>query len=157
MGRMVLKALCESERRKRARIDEGDTVMKALMRSRMMNAKSGRHQAADKLHQAGADEIAQAFHVAHDARDERAGLVGIVKGDRQAADMRLHLAAKFGDHALRGLGEKLRQREGSKTLDHRRASNGAPTREAGAECVSCLQRRQPEIWWRRAKPGRRRG
>ncbi len=40
-----------------------------------------------------------------------AGLVGVVVGDRQPADVRLHLAPQLGDQPLRRLREQLRQRE----------------------------------------------
>ncbi len=93
--------------------------MNTLMRSSTISANNGGHHAARKIHQARADQIAQAFHVAHDPRDQRAGLIRIVKSDRQPADVRLHLFAQVGDHALRRFGEKLRQREGSDSL-HRR-------------------------------------
>ena len=80
--------------------------------------------AADKIDQAGADEIADAFNVAHDARDEHAGFVGVVKGDGKAADVRLHLEAQLGDHALRGFREELREREGSKPLNNGGGEHG---------------------------------
>ncbi len=72
-----------------------------------MQQKHERHhrgqQAADKLHQARPDQVAHAFHVAHDPRYQQARAVGIIKADRKAADMPLHLLAQLGDHALRGL------------------------------------------------------
>ena len=96
-----------------------------------------RHDAADQFDQTGADQISQAFDVAHDARDERAGLVGVVEGHRQAADVRLHLAAQVGDHALRGLREKLRERVGSRALAPRRLPAARVRAEAGAESRAC--------------------
>ena len=60
-------------------------------------------QAADKLHQARADEVAHALDVAHDARDQQAGAVFVVEADRQTANMPLHLLAQFRNHALRRL------------------------------------------------------
>ncbi len=74
------------------------------------------HQSADEFHQARADQIAHAFDVAHDAGNQHAGLVGVVKGDGQPSDVGLHLAAQVGDHSLRRLRKKLRQREGSEAL-----------------------------------------
>ena len=77
------------------------------------------HEAAYKFHQARANQIADAFDVAHDARDQHAGFVGVVERDGQAPDVGLHLAAQLGDHALRGLREKLRKRERRKSLNER--------------------------------------
>ena len=74
-------------------------------------SKGGGHQPADKFDEAGTHKIANAFDVAHDARNEHARFVGVVERDGQAADMRLHLAAQLGDHLLRGFGEKLRESE----------------------------------------------
>ena len=67
--------------------------------------------AADEIHQAGADQVAHAFHVAHDARDQRAGLVGVVVGHGQPADVLLHFAAQLGDQPLPLFGEQLGQGE----------------------------------------------
>ena len=55
--------------------------------------------AADELHQAGADEVAHAFHVAHDARNQRAGAVFVVEAT-ESRPRALHLAAHFGNQAL---------------------------------------------------------
>ena len=63
----------------------------------------GGQQAADEIHQAGADQVAHAFHVVHDARDQRAALVGVVVGDRQPADVLLHFPAQFRDQPLASL------------------------------------------------------
>ncbi len=67
------------------------------------------HQAADEFNQAGADQIAHAFDVAHDAGNQNSGFVRIVKGNGQLADVGLHLAAQIGNHLLRGFGEQLRE------------------------------------------------
>ena len=80
-----------------------------------------RHDAADKIHQTRADEIPDAFDVAHDSRDEDSGFVRIVEGHRQTADVRLHLDAQFGDHSLRGFREQLRERVGRQSLHNGRA------------------------------------
>ena len=80
-------------------------------------SEDGGHEAADEFDEAGADEIADAFDVAHDAGNERAGFVSVVKGDGEAADVGLHLAAELGDHFLCGLGEELGESEGSEALD----------------------------------------
>ncbi len=71
----------------------------------------GGDEAADKLHQPGADQIPDAFGVGHDARHQHAGLGGIEVADRQAQDVRLHALAHVGDRALRRHAEDLRQRE----------------------------------------------
>ena len=65
--------------------------------------------AADQLHQAGADEVADAFGVAHDARQQDAGLRRIEVAHRQAHDLGLHPLAHVGDRPLRGHAEDLRQ------------------------------------------------
>ena len=66
----------------------------------MTSAKHRRQQAADEIHQPGADQVAHAFHVAHDARDQRAALVRVVVGHRQPADVLLHFAPQLGDQPL---------------------------------------------------------
>src|SRR6202022_3252824 len=55
--------------------------------------------------------------VAHDAGDEDAGFVGVVKRDGETANVRLNLFTKVGDHALRGFGEQLREGKGGEPLD----------------------------------------
>jgi len=50
-------------------------------------------------------QVSQAFHVAHDARDQ--GAVLLCRGRHDKRPMCLHLLAQVGDHALRGLGKKL--------------------------------------------------
>ena len=45
--------------------------------------------AADQLHQAGADQVPDAFGVGHDARDQDAGLGRVEVADRQPHDVRL--------------------------------------------------------------------
>ena len=79
------------------------------MRSKQGKGNGRCEQAANKIHHASADQVANAFNIAHDARDQRAGAVSVVKRDWQAADVLLHLHAKIGDEALRGDREKLRQ------------------------------------------------
>ena len=87
--------------------------------------------AADEVDQAGADEVADAFDVGHDAGDEGAGAVLVVEGDGQAADVLLDLHAQLGDQALACLGEQLRERVGGDALNdggeqrRRRRSRGA--------------------------------
>ncbi len=81
------------------------------------------HQAAHKLHQPRADQIAHAFHVAHDPRHEHTRLVCIVESNRQPADVRLHFPAQLGDHFLRRLRKQLRQRERGQPLNDRGAEH----------------------------------
>ena len=45
----------------------------------------GGHQAADEFDQAGANQVAHAFDVGHDARDQHAAFVGVVIADRAGA------------------------------------------------------------------------
>ena len=65
-----------------------------------------------------ADQIANAFHVAHDARNQFAGFVRIVVGDGQATDVSLNALAHIGNHALRGFGKQLGQRKRSNALNN---------------------------------------
>lgn len=87
-------------------------------------SEEGSENAAGKFDEAGADEIADAFDVGHDARDESAGFVGVVIGDGKAADVSLDLGAELGDHALRGFREKLREGVGAESLDEGGGENG---------------------------------
>ena len=104
---MVLKALRSASAEDEDEAERDRRHAAALMRSRTTRANDGGQQAADELDQAGADEVADAFHVGHDARDQHAGFVGIVVGDGQAADVLLHFAAQFGDQLLAFNGKKL--------------------------------------------------
>ncbi len=62
---------------------------------------AGSEQSADQIDQSGPQQIADAFHVGHDARHQRAGLVGIVERNRKMRDVRLHFLPKFRDQPLR--------------------------------------------------------
>ena len=75
------------------------------------------HDAAGKFDQAGADQVADAFDVAHDPGNQHAGFVGVVVSDLQAADVGLHFFAHFGNHAPGSLGEQLGERKRSESLD----------------------------------------
>ena len=70
---------------------------------------------AGELHQAGADEVPDAFGVGHDARDQHAGLRRVEVADRQAHDVRLDVLAHVGDRALRRDAEHLRDARTSVT------------------------------------------
>ena len=76
-------------------------------------------EAADQLHQAGADQVPDALGVAHDARHQHAGLRRVEVAHRQAHDVRLHALAHVGDRALRGDAEDLRQRKRRDRLHER--------------------------------------
>ena len=84
----------------------------------------GRQYAADELDHAGADQIAHALDVRHDARYQLAGLVRIVVGDGQPADVFLNLAAQFGDQFLACDGKQLSQRKRGDALDRGGAHHG---------------------------------
>src|SRR3954468_3014551 len=80
----------------------------------------GGEQSATKFDEARADEIADALDIAHDARDESAGLVRIVVSDWQAADVRLNFSAKLSNRSLTGFGKKLCKSKGSDALQRGR-------------------------------------
>ena len=73
-------------------------------------------QSAGKVDQPGSDQVAHAFYVAHNARDQDAALGGIMECDRQAPDVGLHLLPKFRDQALCSFRKQLGQRKGSDSL-----------------------------------------
>ena len=83
----------------------------------------GEHRAG-QLHQAGADEIPDAFGVGHDARDQDAGLGRVEVADRQAHHVRLDVLAHLGDRALRGDAEHLRVGERRRRIDDGRRAGG---------------------------------
>ena len=86
-------------------------VSKVLRRSKKPEHQHRGEDPAHEFDQAGAQQIANAVHVGHDARHQRSGLVRVVVRDRQPADVGLHLRAQFGDQALRGFGYQLRDGE----------------------------------------------
>ena len=75
---------------------------------------------AGQLHQAGADQIPDAFGVGHDPRDQDAGLGRVEVADRQPHDVRLDVLAHLGDRALRGDAEHLRVGERRDRVDQSR-------------------------------------
>jgi len=81
--------------------------------------------ATDEVDDTGADEVADAFDVVHDAGDEGAGAVLVVEGDGEFADVLLDLHAELGDEALAGFGEQLGEGVGSNALDERGGEDGA--------------------------------
>src|SRR5258707_11266030 len=64
----------------------------------------GGEDSADEFEQASTDEVTYAFDVGHDAGDEGAGAVLVVKGDGQAADVTVGLGAELRDETLAGSG-----------------------------------------------------
>src|SRR5262249_14598310 len=104
----------ESEGKKNCRGQNGHKH--ADPKQHYQRKKSG-HDASGKFDQPCANQIANSFDVAHDARDQRTSLVGIVEGHRQPADVCLHLTPHLGNHSLRGFREQLGERERSKTLN----------------------------------------
>ena len=85
-------------------------------------------QSAYEVDQSGADEVAHALDVAHDARDQHAGLVGVVVGDGEPAHVLLHPAAQLGDQLLRGFGERLGQGERGQALNQGRREHDSDQR-----------------------------
>ena len=85
--------------------------MRALMRNNNTSAMPAVSRPPAKSTRPVPEQIAHAFHVAHDARDQGAGLVGVVIRNRQARNVCLHFLAKLGNQALRGLRKQLRQSE----------------------------------------------
>ena len=82
----------------------------------------GGDDAAGELDEAGADDVADAFGVRHDPRDEHAGLRRVEIADGQAGHVRLDPPPHVGDRPLRGDAEHLRQREGRHRLDDGRGT-----------------------------------
>ena len=87
------------------------TVSCQFSQNRHAKPKRRGDEAADELDEAGADEVPDALGVAHDARDEHAGLRGVEVAHRQPHHVRLDALAHVGDRALRRDAQNLRQRE----------------------------------------------
>ena len=79
-----------------------------------------REDRAGQLHETRADQIADAFGVGHDARNQDAALGRVEVADRQAHDVRLDVLAHVGDRALRGDAQHLRVGERRDDVDDRR-------------------------------------
>ena len=80
---------------------------------------------AGQLHEAGADEVPDAFGVVHDARDELARLRRVEVAHRKAHHVVVDVLAHLGDGALGRHAEDLRERE----RRHRLHDRGARRRE----------------------------
>ena len=91
-------------------------------------------EAANELHEAGADEIPDAFGVGHDARDQHAGLRRIEVANRQVHHARLHALAHVGDRALRGDAEDLRRAQ-TRSRPERAWPHPPPARSASADPI----------------------
>ena len=78
--------------------DEGDLGANAHQDE---EGEHGGQHASYKIDQAGADQVAHAFHVGHDARHQHARAGGVVEADREPPDMLLYLHAQVGDQPLR--------------------------------------------------------
>ena len=89
--------------RKEQQESEGDAGHHGADAEQHHQRDTGGQQTADQIDQSSADQVANAFDIAHDARDQHAALGRIVKRNWQPADMRLHFLAKFRDQALRSL------------------------------------------------------
>ena len=103
---MVLKAFC----RMRPKIEqdgEGDERHLDAELDEVAEGEECGEQAAEEVDDAGADKVADAFDVGHDAGDEGAGAVLVVEGYGEAADVGLDLHAELGDEALALFGEEL--------------------------------------------------
>src|SRR6516225_8565905 len=65
------------------------------------NQRDGRRQeAASELDQPSPQQIANAFYIAHDARNQIARLVGVIECDREPSDMFLYSSTQIGDQSL---------------------------------------------------------
>ncbi len=80
----------------------------------------GGDEAAEKLEQTGPDEIADAFRVVDDPRNDGAGLGAVEIRHRQSLHVILQPPAQLGDGALRGHAEDLRQCVTRERRDDRR-------------------------------------
>ena len=94
---MTNALLQERTRTTHERRSKATSVIVGLMRSSTTKAIAAGEQPPVNSTRPGADQVPDAFDVAHDARHERAGLVRVVVGDREAADVGLHLPPQLGD------------------------------------------------------------
>ena len=109
-------------RTERQQHDEGNQRQRPVQIEEDDDRGRGCHDAANELHQAGADEIADPFGVIHYPRHEGARLRRIEIPDRQPGDVRLDPAPHVGDRTLSSDAKNLRQRERSDRLHHRRCA-----------------------------------
>ena len=83
--------------------------------------EQGRQKAPHELHEARADEVANALGIRHDPGEEHARLRLVEEGHPQAADVGLDRPPHLRDGALRGLAEDLGKGEPGEGLDQRRS------------------------------------
>src|ERR1700759_2115557 len=91
--------------------------------------QKGCHDAADEVDQARSDQVADAFYIRHDARNQRTSAVAIVKANWQQPNMLLHLLSQIGNHALGSFGKQLRKRKRSDRLDRCRDKDSTCERQ----------------------------
>ncbi len=102
---------------KQGQHDDADGGQAPVQIEQHAQRDDGGHQPARHLHNAGADEIADAVRVVHDARNQDAGLRLVEVANREPRDVRLHAGAHVGDGLLRRHAQHLRQREGSRRIN----------------------------------------
>ena len=71
----------------------------------------GSENSAGEINQTRAQQIAHAFNITHDARNQIPGLVAVVKSHRQARNVRLHLLPQLGYESLCRFRQQLSQRK----------------------------------------------
>src|SRR5579863_3560070 len=85
---------------KKQQESEGDASHDRADAEQHNQRDAGGYQTADQIHQSSANQVANAFDIAHDARDQYATLGRIMERNRQPANMRLYFLAKVGDQPL---------------------------------------------------------
>ena len=111
------ECLAQGERRRPAQLASETPRHQRADPEQQHQCDHGGQYSADELDHAGADQVAHAFDIRHDARHQLAGLVRIVVSDRQAADVLLNLAAQFRDQFLAFDGKQLSQRKRGDALN----------------------------------------
>ena len=96
---------------KGAQDDKRDDGQLPVQPEQHAEAENGGHQAPHELHQTRAHKIPDPVGIAHDARDQDAGLRRVEVTNRQADDMRLDPLAHVGNRPLRSDAEDLRERK----------------------------------------------
>ncbi len=82
-----------------------------------------RHEPAQQLHDAGADQVPDPFGVGHDPGDQHPGLGRVEVAHRQAQQVLLHRLSQVGDRPLRRDAHDLRQPERGRRLHQRREAH----------------------------------
>ena len=94
--------LVERHRKAYQRADRDERHLRAGA-EQQNERNSGGDQSAGKIHEAGAQQITHALHIAHDAGNQATCLVDVVKCNRKAGNMSLYLLTQFRDQTLRRL------------------------------------------------------